>query len=153
MAGPGIQQLARGVAREELLGLADIPMEAIVRRFGELSEQQLTERVEQSDRFPEREWLFVSSTAVRKIKFEPSYSILMNAANRISMIRTARANEASFLNQRGNLWVVFLSGPKEYKYPNVPRGIYRKFSMSGSKGQYVHYVLRPLYSVGRGRRL
>lgn len=52
---------------------------------------------------------------------------------------------------KGNVWVRFRGGSKRYNYPNVPAQEFVNFYNASSKGRFVHNVLRPLYSVGRGR--
>lgn len=75
-------------------------------------------------------WIQGNSTAVKRYKFQP-YS-----------------DEG---NIYGSIWVQFVGGTKQYNYPNVPWIEFSNMIRAASRGQFVNHVLRPLYSVGRGR--
>lgn len=51
----------------------------------------------------------------------------------------------------GSVWVRFVGGKKRYNYPNVPAQEFVNFYRASSRGKWLNAVLRPLYSVGRGR--
>lgn len=75
-------------------------------------------------------WLPVHSSAVRRIRWQ--------------FFSTTRTDI-------GDLWVTYKKGSKDYKYPNVPLRIFQALIKAPSTGQYMWYVIRPMYSVGRGR--
>lgn len=59
----------------------------------------------------------------------------------------------TYAGQRGigSIWIRFIGGSKRYNYPNVPWIEFVNLNTVASQGRFVNHVLRPLYSVGRGR--
>ena len=48
-----------------------------------------------------------------------------------------------------SLYITYVSGDKEYEFPNVPEEYVKKLDEAPSKGQYVATVIRPLFSIAQ----